>query len=153
MSLYSTIILFYYTTIIILLLLSSYYFYTSTGTVDFLSFTPRYCLVYNSSLAFFPPKEQVYTSLNLTLQLATDFKFGDNITISLPGFTNSGGYSSTYPSTRTWGHTSTITTGYGLTALSGGGRQGRMGERGLEPVWNPNGKVKWEGVWTEGVCV
>jgi hypothetical protein len=117
-------------------------YYAADGFVDFLSFTPRYCFLYNSSLAFYPPHEQKFTSLNLTLQLATDFKYGDNITLYLPGFTNAASFSSSHTSYSSWGRTSSSGGDASLVSLSGGGRSWSR--------YNRHGRVQWVGFWNEG---
>lgn len=78
--------------------------YYPTGHITFISFVPTYCFLYNSSLTFFPAKPQQHLELTLSLKLAMDFKFGDNITVYLPEFTNSASFNSSYTtSERLWG--------------------------------------------------
>ena len=117
-------------------------YFISRGALDFLSFTPRYCFFYNASLAFYPAKEQVFTSINLTLQLALDFKYGDNITLYLPGFTNGASFSSSHDSYSSWGRSASSGGDTGLIGLSGGWSEWSR--------WNRHGEVQWMGFWHEG---
>lgn len=96
-------------------------FYANVGSLTFSSFVPKYCFLYNSSLTFFPSKPQQHLELNITLKLAMDFKFGDNITVYLPEFTNSATFNSTYiTSERLWGRNSKTTKNVTLVDLSSG---------------------------------
>lgn len=111
-------------------------YYESMGSLVFASFQPEYCLIYDSSLTFFPPKEQIHISLNLTMKLAMNFQLGDNITLYLPGFTNSGSYSSSHSTENYWGHDV-----IGNTTLASVRSGGEIA---------PHRDIPWSSFWEEG---
>eukprot|EP00602_Paraphysomonas_sp_CaronLab_P000857 CAMPEP_0185030848 /NCGR_PEP_ID=MMETSP1103-20130426/17941_1 /TAXON_ID=36769 /ORGANISM="Paraphysomonas bandaiensis, Strain Caron Lab Isolate" /LENGTH=634 /DNA_ID=CAMNT_0027566127 /DNA_START=316 /DNA_END=2221 /DNA_ORIENTATION=+ len=115
-------------------------YFEARGALNFLSFTPRFCFAYNTSLSFFPAHEQFFTQVNLTLQLATDFKYGDNITLYLPGFTNGAEYGSSYSSSNSWGRTSSSGVNAELIDIWAGGRR----------ALHDHGLKEWKGLWFEG---
>lgn len=83
--------------------------YHSNGNLLFTSFTPIYCFAYHTSLAFFPAAPQQHLELNITLRLGMDLKFGDNITVFLPGLTNTAMFHERYnTSERYWGRDETL---------------------------------------------
>jgi hypothetical protein len=112
--------------------------YHSTGDLTFSSFTPEYCFAYHSKLTFFPPAPQQHLELNLTLQLAMDFKFGDNITVYLPGLTNTAYFDKLHNSSeRYWGRDNGVPSGETALvdlAASSGVHEG----------------ITWHGRWVEG---
>jgi hypothetical protein len=112
--------------------------YHTNGHLSFVSFTPEYCFTYLSTLTFFPSAPQQHLELNLTLQLAMDFKFGDNITVFLPGLTNTALFDERHNSSeRYWGRDSDlsgVTTALVDLAASSGIHEG----------------ITWRGRWIEG---
>lgn len=63
---------------------------------------PATCYVYASTLALFPPMPDMYTRLTLTFSLSRDVTAVTNITLHLPGFTISGGYSPSSSAHNKW---------------------------------------------------
>jgi hypothetical protein len=113
--------------------------YHANGNLTFTSFTPEYCFAYHSSLSFFPPAPQQHLELTLTFRLAMDFKYGDNITVLLPGLTNTASMNESYSSLseRSWGRDDSlegqITTLVDLDASTG-----------------VHEGITWHGRWIEG---
>ena len=67
--------------------------YDTVGNITFQSFTPKTCFQYSSSLTFSPAHQLFPTAINMTIRLAYELYYGDNITVSLPGFTIHGNFS------------------------------------------------------------
>jgi hypothetical protein len=112
--------------------------YHSNGNLTFTSFTPEYCFAFHSSLSFFPPAPQQHLELNLTLRLAMDFKYGDNITVFLPGLTNTAAFNETYDtSERMWGRDDSLE-GQIVSLVD------------LDASTGVHAGVTWHGRWIEG---
>lgn len=137
--------------------LESYDYFTTIGTVLFTSFTQSECFTYSTMLSVFPPQEQTHLTLNLTMRLAMDFKYGDNITLELPGMTRSANYI-TDPTDSTqliWGREEassgwlTNVTG-GMLKTSGPARS-HFGTDWSIGTWVSSHMYKqWHAYWVEG---
>ena len=132
--------------------------FSAVGTVRFESFTQTKCFLYHSSLGFFPPQPQTQLQLNLTMRMAMDFRYGDNVTLNLPGFTRSASFivDPTDSTKLTWGRV-TGTSGWlknvtgGMLKTSGPARS-HFGTDWSIGKWVSSHMYKqWYADWTEGV--
>jgi hypothetical protein len=132
-------------------------YHTTLGTVTFTSFTQTNCFVYSTMLSVFPPEQQTHLQLNLTMRLAMDLKYGDNITLQLPGMTRAAGYvvDPTDSSQLVWGR-ETASSGWlknvtgGMLKTSGPARS-HFGTDWAIGTWVSSHMYKqWHAYWTEG---
>ena len=133
-------------------------YYTTLGTVPFTSFTQTTCFVYSTMLSFFPPEPQTHVQLNLTMRVAMDLKYGDNITLKLPGWTRSADFveDSTDSTQLAWGRVAGSYDGWlknvtgGMLKTSGPARS-HYGTDWAIGTWVSSHMYKqWHAYWTEG---
>ena len=99
------------------------------------------CFIYESSLTFFPPHQQLDLGINLTLALPFAFGSGDYIKLKLPGISN--GYNNYPLNPRLWSDSNGRMYDYGYSVTSAG-----SDTTGLKVTFST--KYNWTANWYEG---
>lgn len=138
--------------------LESQSYYDVIGTLLFTSFIQTKCYTYSTMLSVFPPQEQTHLTLNLTLRLAMDLNYGDNITLQLPGITRSAKFITdpTDSSKLIWGR-EVASSGWlmnvtgGMLKTSGPARSHYGTDWSIGKFVSSHMYKQWYAYWTEGL--